>query len=241
MVGGQPYNTATGQRLYLNNAPAVEYELTVQSQIQAQQLLSPTQPYQHKRQDSLFSISPSSGTMSSGPSPHQAEAQPCFPVTYMTQQTRMSHASAMMRSESQRSQRSTGSYQYGQYGQHRGSVEHGSDAGAVSMSRSSTHHSRTSLGYQPSRTAPQSYAALPQPTPSGYSSWPIDYTTPATSAIDANSGCTSSMANLANATYVFESDDVRGTRAAELDGVGDIFAQGNNTNEVFGQESPMNK
>lgn len=241
ITGDQPYSMTTGQGPNLNNAAAIEHELIVQPQIQAQQLLSPTQTYQHKRKDSLFSYSPSSGSRSSGPSPHQAEAQPYLPTAYMTQRTQMSNPAAMMRSGSQRSQRSTGSHQQGQYGQHRSSIGQGLDSSAVDMSRSSTRHSRTSLGYQPSQTAPQAYAAHPHAMPIGYSSWPTGYTLPATSASDFRSGRISTTAEIADSMYTFASDDARTLRTAELDGVGGIFSPADNIENVFGQESPIYK
>jgi hypothetical protein len=241
MVGEQPWGMVTGENLTLDNAPAIERELMVQSHIQAQQLLSPTQYYQHKRQDSFFSNSPSSGSMSSRPSPHQAEAQPCLSGTSSTQQAQMPQAANMMRSASQRSQWSTGSHQKGRYGQHRASIGFDPEFGAVNMSRSSTNHSRASLGHQLSQVAPQSYAAHTQHAPSGFSSWTTGHTIPTTPAVDTNCGLGSSMTNFADTTFGFGADDIHEKRAVELDGVGEIFGQGNNTNEVFGQEPATNK
>jgi hypothetical protein len=241
MVGGQPYSITTGQSLNLKNTPAIEHELMVQCQIYDQQLLSPTQRNQHKRQDSLFPISPSSGTMSSGPSPQQAEAQPCLPVTHMSQETQMSRPADMMRSTSHRSQQSTGSYQQGIYGRHRSSFGQGSEIGTVEMSRSSTQQSRTSTGIQHLQTAPQFYAARAHPSPIGHGTWNTNYTTPTTSATYSNYDPVSNTAVLANSMYNFGSNTAHFVNAAELDGMGNIFAQGSDTNDVFGQDAPLNK
>jgi hypothetical protein len=49
------------------------------------------------------------------------------------------------------------------------------------------------------------------------------------------------MTNFADTTFGFGADDIHEKRAVELDSVGEIFGQGNNTNEVFGQEPVTNK
>jgi hypothetical protein len=241
MVGGQPYSITTGQSLNLNNAPAIEHELIIQSDIYDQQLLSPTQQNQHKRQDSFFSTSPSSGTMSSGPSPHQAEAQPCLPVTYTTQQTQMSRPADMIRSTSHQSHQSIGSYQQGHYGRHRASFEQGSKIGTVGMSRSSTQQSRTSIGTQHLQTAPQSYAAHAQTYLIGHSTYTTNYTIPATSATYSEYDSASNTADMADSMYSVGSGNAHAVRAANFEGMEDMFAQSSDPNEVFSQDAPLNK
>jgi hypothetical protein len=243
MVGGQPYRITTGESLNFDNTPAIEHELMVQSDIYDQQLLSPTpqNQLQHKRQDSLFSISQSSGTISSGPSPQQAEAQPCLPLTHMSQQTQMPRSADMMRSASYRSHQSTGSYQQSHNGRHRASF---GQIGTAGMSRSSTQHSRTSTGTQHLQTAPQSYAASAQPYPIGHSTWTsndANYTMPATSATYSKHDSSSHAADLTSSMYTFGSDSAHDVRIAGLDGMGAMFGQDSDTNRLFGQDTPSNK
>jgi hypothetical protein len=123
------------------------------------QLRSPTQQYQCQRHDSLFSYTPPTDCKPGDPSPHQAETQPCFSATPMTLENYpllpvdMSQSNSQYTMPSDRQQR---------HGQNSLSYGDGTGYGVVKMSRSSTHQSTISAGYQERQAAPQPRATQAQ-------------------------------------------------------------------------------
>jgi hypothetical protein len=127
-----------------------------QRQIRAQ-LHSPTQQYERQRHDSLFSYTPSIDSNPGDPSPHQAGIQPCFAAAHMTSEDYPLRPTNMSRSNSQYA---TFTNRPQRHCQNRLSFGDSAANGAVDMSRSSTHLSIVSAGYQERRAAPQPRAQL---------------------------------------------------------------------------------
>jgi hypothetical protein len=156
--GGQPYNYPAGQDLNLNDTYTIENGFMHTKQVPAQ-LRSPTQQYQCQRHDSLFSYTPPTDCKPGDPSPHQAETQPCFSATPMTLENYpllpvdMSQSNSQYTMPSDRQQR---------HGQNSLSYGDGTGYGVVKMSRSSTHQSTISAGYQERQAAPQPRATQAQ-------------------------------------------------------------------------------
>jgi hypothetical protein len=146
----QPHLYANGNnfRFNIDQAYALDQELSIQEQIQAAQLLSPTE---HHRQDSLFGVSPSM-TPKAGVSPQQHQA---VPQPYVSAAQPTSHSFAHFPANMQRSYSTTsGQYQH-QVRPHRHSYDNAFKPKSVDMSRSSTQQSGRAIGNH--------YQADPQP------------------------------------------------------------------------------
>jgi hypothetical protein len=151
----QPYNLSPGHDLTLDNIYTFNDTFMEQKQIGAQ-LQSPTEQYERQRHDSLLSYTPST---LSNPSPHQAEAQPCFSTAQMLSEDYLPRPTNMSRTNSQYT---TFTNNPQRHGQNRLSFGDGTENSAVAMSRSSTHHSNMSAGYQVRQAAPQPRATEAQ-------------------------------------------------------------------------------
>jgi hypothetical protein len=140
--GDQPYQNPSNQILYLDfdSTQPIEQELMMQCQIEAQ-LLSPPQ---RRRQDSLFSWSPSNVSKTNVPSLYQADTQPCVSVTHMMPYGYSQRPVKMARTESQYSATSS---QPQRRSQQRSSFGYDTRSSAINMSRSSTQYSAGSSGY----------------------------------------------------------------------------------------------
>jgi hypothetical protein len=206
--GGQPYNYPAGQDLNLNDAYTIQDGFMQNKQIPAQ-LRSPTQQYQCQRHDSLFLYTPPTDCKPGDPSPHQAEIQPCFSAAPMTLENYPLHLGNMSQSNSQHTMPSD---RQQRHGQNRLSYGDGTGYGVVKMSRSSTHQSTMSAGYQERQAAPQPQATQAQ----------LDFTSRATpSSIHTDSTMhmrrNSSLAtkHTANSLYDHGTGDIRSASTAE--------------------------
>jgi hypothetical protein len=169
-----PYILSPTQNLNLDTTYTIEETFMEQKQVRAQ-LQSPTQQYERQRHDSLFSYTPSIDSKPGDPSPHQAGIQPCFPAAQMTSEDYPLRPTNMSRSNSQYA---TFTNRPQRHCQNRLSFGNGTANSAVAMSRSSTHHSIMSAGYQEQRAAPQPRAQL---DPTGCDTPSFRYTVPITS------------------------------------------------------------
>jgi hypothetical protein len=218
--GDQPYHFEPSQSLNFNvdNIHSVEHELMMQRQFESQ-LFSPTESRRH---DSLFSHSPSNGSTSGGPSPHQAGAQPCVLASQMT--TPQGHPQRPVKMSRTESQLSTASGQQQRRSQHRTSFGNESKSG-VDMSRSSTQHSVKSSGYTQhiGSTTPQTRILQPHVEFTAYTSSNMGYSNSVISTMDISNTCNANTANETNSVHDFGLEDIQLAPMAEGSDISRIF------------------
>lgn len=216
----QPLDFPTSQGLSFSldpNTQAIQNEFMLQEYI-ASQLLSPPL-HQHQRQDSMFSHSSSNDTKSGGPSPYQAEVQPCMQASQSTPHSLALGPVSMARNSSQIS---NSSGQRLRHDPQRASISYSSTT-IVPLSRSITQQSNGSPGYQyqqrvaahrPQATdAPQEYTV--------YSSLGLGQIAPAMSASDVAYYPTTSFDHSINSMYNSTIDHLQTPRLApELGEIG---------------------
>lgn len=145
----QPYSYPNRRSLDFSygNTQALDQEFTLQQQIEAAQLLSPTQyQHQHQRHDSGCGMSPSSTPKTNvSPQQYQAKPQPYASTTQPPIQHGFPHRPVSMSRNGSHISTSSGQRHYGH--QHRPSVDSIPRTTASDMTRTSTQLSNSSAGY----------------------------------------------------------------------------------------------